>query len=230
VSLALVQSFGGYNHSTVASVASSAANCTAGNLLIATARWTETPYTATIADTAGNTWATDGPYTDANSGHRLQMWYAYNITGNASNVVTITFSTNSSNSGVSVMEFSGERTSSDPLDAHGYNVSTSGNQPSVTSGTFSTASANEVIVAGSATNNFGEAYTADTGYTIPSGATQDYVTSQYKIVSSTQSSVTATMNWSPNISGTIGVLTFVAAAAASSIVPIIMHQRRMRAT
>ena len=66
-----------------------------------------------ITDTASNT------YTKITTGNnaegyneQVEMWYATNITGNASNIVTATFSESVSNSTIQTMEFSGLGTAS----------------------------------------------------------------------------------------------------------------------
>ena len=79
------------------SIPFSALNLTAGNLLVVLIRWegggaTDTA-TATLADTAGNTYTLlDYRSTGSGEGHRMGVFYCLNALGHASNAVTATLS------------------------------------------------------------------------------------------------------------------------------------------
>lgn len=80
------------------SVTSSALNMTTGNsVMVCYAGWENESGNAvidTVTDTAGNTYLKAvGEYRESQSAdERAEIWYSLNITGNASNQVTITFS------------------------------------------------------------------------------------------------------------------------------------------
>jgi hypothetical protein len=65
---------------------------------------------SSIADTAGNTYSYTGRYTDSDA--TIEIWFAQNITGNASNVVTATLSGAATERRISVTQYSGCATSS----------------------------------------------------------------------------------------------------------------------
>jgi len=81
---------------------------TAGNLIVATAIWGSGAVTATISDSAGNSYATAvGPTTNS---ARMQTWYAMNIAAYTSNNITVQFS-GSVQSALLIHEYSGVATS-----------------------------------------------------------------------------------------------------------------------
>lgn len=197
--------------SSVTTIATAGISHTAGNALAVGCSFniSGASPTVTVTNTAGDTFTQVDKFDDGFTLITTATFYAKNIAGNASDVVTCTLSTARTTPGITVMQFTGLNTSA-PLDQH-----VTGNTDSsatVTSASFTTTSASEVIVA------FGTAYTelnpqtwtADTGYTIPSGGASGFGASvgEYKIVSSIQTAVTASLNWSvPNFMN-IGVMTF----------------------
>ena len=99
-----------------------------------------------IADTAGNTYQKAvGAYQSGNTWARSEIWYAENITGNANNVTTATFTGESYFLFISVAEFSGVATSSSLLDTSS-NTSTSDNTPS--SGSATSENTGDLIIGG----------------------------------------------------------------------------------
>ena len=116
-----------------------------------------------ISDTASNTYTkiTTGNNADGYN-EQVEMWYATNITGNASNIVTATFSESVSSSTIQTMEFSGLGTAS--VDT--YNHSTGTNAPSSCSITTTEA----VTLAFSGLRNSQQASngSAGSGYTMTS--------------------------------------------------------------
>jgi hypothetical protein len=161
-----------YGHNTEASstIATGAAKAAAtGNTIVVfvfsnIGGYQHAPISITgITDTAGNT------YTKITTGNnaegyneQVEMWYATNITGNASNIVTATFSESVSNSTIQTMEFSGLGTAS--VDT--YNHSTGTNAPSSCSITTTEA----VTLAFSGLRNTQQASngSAGSGYTMTS--------------------------------------------------------------
>lgn len=96
-------------------IASAAKSTTTGNALIAVVKWEEPLVTlSSLADTAGNTWVIAGQREyGTTSEPSCAVCYAANITANASNVVTATFSgATATYRRIIVEEFSGLATSS----------------------------------------------------------------------------------------------------------------------
>lgn len=103
--------------STIASLATAATSHTGGNLLFVyyTAHATGTvPATATVTDTAGNTYINIG-YSGYDTHNITGAFYAKNITGNASNVVTLTPASVADFVTLNVIQYSGLSTTA-PLD------------------------------------------------------------------------------------------------------------------
>ena len=106
----------------VATVANDTAlNTTTGNLLVvaigSSSSTGDDAIVTGVADTEGNTYTKAiGAYRTTNTSDREEIWYAENITGNANNVTTATFTGNSDYCYISVAEFSGAATSSALLD------------------------------------------------------------------------------------------------------------------
>ena len=116
-------------------IAAPATNHTAKNLLFVFARHgTDSTSTISISDTVGNTFTpVDALIGNAAAG-AAQAFYAKNILGNASNVVTATFGASVSFRGITVLQYSGLDTVS-PLDAH---ITGNGTfTTAIVSGTFS---------------------------------------------------------------------------------------------
>ncbi len=192
-------------------IATSGTTHTAGNLLAVGCSWNVSGAdpTITVTNTAGDTFTQVDKFQDGFTLIGTATFYAKNIIGNASDVVTCTLSSARTTPGISVLEFSRLNASS-PLDQHvtGNTDTTS----TVTSGSFTTTSAAEVIVA------FGCAYTelnpqtwtAGSGYTIPTNGASSFGASvgEYKIVSTTQTGVTSSLSWSVSNFMNIGVMTF----------------------
>lgn len=99
-----------------ATTALPAINASAGNvILVAVATVSSSGYktTTSIADTAGNTYTSLGSYQVLSTHyHRLEIWAAYNITGNASNVITLTNSATGYLIRAIAVQYSGLATSS----------------------------------------------------------------------------------------------------------------------
>ena len=162
---------------------------TSGNLLVVCVRYFKESgqVVNSITDTAGNTYTLAVAVTN-NINDYLGIYYAKNITGHASNVVTVNFSATVRFVSVQVLQYSGCDTTS-PLDTTASsNTQYSG---SYVTGSFTTSQANEVLVStvqiGSTTSSF----TVGSGYTQRALSTSSVHLTQEKIVSSIQTSVTA---------------------------------------
>lgn len=137
---------------TTNNVSATAINATTGNLLVAFARASANGATMAISDTAVNTWIPVVGATDNGGLGDFAMWYAKNITGNAANVVKCTWGANETNKAIIVLEYSGLDTVA-PLDAAPTITNTIGGTSTTTSGAFTTAFANEVIIFAAAYDN-----------------------------------------------------------------------------
>ena len=134
-----VQNGGAASSTTVASPAQAH---TAGNLLVALVHWNDAPTFSSIADTAGNTWTFTGTQLDPTNNH-LRNYYAWNCLGNAANIVTATFSSGALYRNITVYEFSGVQTSSDPIDQE---KSGTGSGTAISTASFTVSASSEVII------------------------------------------------------------------------------------
>ena len=127
-----------------------ALSVTAGNFLVVGFRaYKGSSYTAatSITDTAGNTYTLVGMSPSATGTNQayVEMWYAENISGNASNVITIHWPASVQYVGAVVAQYSGVATSSS-LDGFAVSASGTGAVSTVTSGTLTTANADDLLV------------------------------------------------------------------------------------
>jgi hypothetical protein len=75
-------------------------------------------------------------------------------------------------------------------------ASGTGTTKTVTTASYTTTHANEIMLAGLHTGNFGAVtYVPGTGWTVGAGDTNRIGTLEWEVVSTIQSSVTATMSW-----------------------------------
>ena len=150
MALAHVNATSGSGDGGSTTIAATAANHTGGNLLVVCVVWSSAAQTlSSIADTAGNTY-TRHPSSKQDSGSdNTEIFYAKNITGNASNVVTATFSGSSTFRRIMVDQISGADTSA-PADQAGIGGGTSA---TATTSSFTTTQADEIIVAGVGNTN-----------------------------------------------------------------------------
>jgi len=200
-------------------VNTAATSMTAGNLSFVFIHWRNScsTTTATITNTAGDTYTQIGGYqNNSAAGTCSARFYNSNSAGHASNVYTVTLSASVQNPSISVLQTSGLRTTS-VLDASVSSAITTAGT-TITSPSFSTTQASELMVAGGSSYNTGGTWTADTGWTKPSSCDgpNKWSTIQYQVVSSTQSNITTTLTRSITAYLAIGVATFKAPAAAAS--------------
>lgn len=188
---------------SITSLSTPSFNATTGNLIIVGFRSSDG---ATVSDTAGNTYTRVVNAFGVTNVGTLSFFYAKNITGNANNVVTVSF-----NSGgyqeVCVAQYSG-CDKNNPLDVGGSTNTTSGSSSSsITSPSFSTTTANQLIICfATVSNNTTVSFTAGSGYTLRNTGVVSSL--QERIVSSTQSSVTASISASTNYYWGLSVMTF----------------------
>ena len=134
----------GTGNSLSPTIATSAGNHTSGNLLVAviTADYTSSRVVSAVTDSASNTY--EFAARKAVTGGDVEIWYAKNIVGNSSNVVTATFTGSVAYRRIAVLQYSGANTSS-PFDVIGVGTGTSS---SMSTAAVATNVANEAIVAG----------------------------------------------------------------------------------
>jgi len=179
MAIAYVNGVGNYAPAEATTIAAPAANHTSGNLLVVFVGMNSSSVTvSSIADTAGNTYTKVTSIKDSEINDTIECWYAKNITGNANNVVTATFSGSVGYRTITVDQYSGCDTSA-PLDQ--YNTGTGENTAPIT-GNITTTAANEVLVAGVYLRAF-RTITAGTNYTKRTDAS--YAASEDRIVSAT---------------------------------------------
>ncbi len=151
-----------------------------------------------------------------------QAFYAKNITGNAALVVTAHFSGTVGNGGVVVIQVSGADTTS-PLDAGPASNRSQAGSMTAASASYSTGTANEILIAGIAEFGILGTLTAGSGYTVPANAdcnarSSEHISAEYKIVSATQSSITSGFSSDVNFQdANVEVITFKEAASATTV-------------
>lgn len=165
---------------------------------------------SSITDTASNTYTQAIRDRQSAESTSLDIWYAQNVTGNASNVITANFSGSAGYAFMYAAQYSGAATAS-ALDqtSTGYTTGTS-----VASSAFTTTQADEVLTAIGYYSS-ADTPTAGSGYTMVSDAALRCLY-EYQIVSSIQSSVTAGYSTTGSNSKMVVVATFKAVAAAAA--------------
>ncbi len=175
--IAFVNAVRGGNTSNTNSIVATAQAVTAGNLLVGFFRKNGTAVSVTgVTDTAGNTGWTKA----IGSGIRIEIWYVWNCLGHATNVATAAMDGNSVYRAFTIYQFSGIKTSGDPLldSDQDLQTGTTASTPSLTiTGT------NALVLAmldGNPTLSGGAGYTF-TKYAI-TGDAAEYFGDEYKIV------------------------------------------------
>jgi hypothetical protein len=204
-----------YSGSTTSSLTTAAFNSTGSNFVVVGVRYNQDSgeTISSVTDTAGNTYQLASGAVDTFAGARMELWYAMNATSHASNVVTVNMGAAVDYWTVNVAAYSGMATAS-AFDAVATGQEGSGGND-VTTGTFTTAQADELIVGVSAITVSGT-WSVGTGLTtirVQDGLS--VVALADAIVSSIQTGVTATMTNTSTTSKHLVVATFKAAAAAS---------------
>lgn len=187
---------------------------TAGAGIFCVASWDGFTGTATFSNTttANDTWIALDTWNDGSSFQRFATAYVKSSNGHAADTPKVTLSLTPTQVALSCLDFTGQNATT-PLDAHVTGESDA--STTVTSGTFSTTTANELIIAGLGKYAGAPTWSAGTiggaSATIPSGATSPFkfISLEYLLVTSTQSSITATATTSANPTALgIGVATF----------------------
>jgi len=198
MAIAYVNSASGGSRLSLTSISTNAFSVTTGNLIVVGVRNDGGGAVTGVSDTAGNT------YTQISAIVPYSLFYAKNITGNASNVITASFGASIFNA-IDAVQYSGlDKTS--PLDATA--TGTGSGSTTITSGTFSTSSADQIIVAGCQQSFVGASWTAESNYTKRVESYENITMIEDKIVSTTQSSITSSASSSSTVDKVILVATF----------------------
>jgi hypothetical protein len=165
--IALVNTDKGGTAANSSSEVTGGVSATAGNLLVVMIAIANNALTvSSITDTAGNTYTQcSGALIQSQSSvGTLDIWYAKNILGNATNVVTVNYSALSQFGGsIKVHQYSGADTTSP------FETATTGSATAataVTSSSFSPAASGNVNVAHADTSLVTPTWTAGTNYTL----------------------------------------------------------------
>lgn len=208
MAIALVNTTSGTNDASAGSLGATAASHTAGNLIVVGVAWSNTVNVSSVTDTAGNSYTSTGQKADHISSDFVEVFYAKNITGNASNVVTANFSANATFRRVMVHQYSGCDTTAPFTTGEG---STGvGTGTAVATSSWSTATADEVIVAFTSGNNTAT-YTAGASFTRQLSSIGTDSASEDRIVAST-GSYTASFSVSPSLTWYVAAASFKMAA------------------
>lgn len=209
MALAFVSRANTPTHATGTSVASPAQSHTTGNLLVVCIQ-AQSGGTAlsSVTDTAGNTYTktTSSPVNNGGGVNYDYIYYAKNVTGNASNIITATWAVSYNYLAIAVYEFSGADTTAPFVtDSTGSGASTN-----MTTGTLSLGGVSCVIVA-IMENDSANVTAAGTGYTKAITDDGGYIVDEYHITSTDEA---ATATQAANLAyGIIGAAFKVAAAA-----------------
>lgn len=189
MAITIVNSTATFNAAGSTTIASSAFNLSAGNAVTVTVRGaTPTNFVTGMTDTAGNVYRFAGK----TKGTTLwsEVWYCANCAGNASNVVTATFSASDTARAIALVQYASVATIS-PLDVLVNDFKTAASAD-ITSTAFTTAVANSIVVAHVNISSTGTTWTASGGYSITvqdASAVQAIYT---QVFSSIQTGVTVT--------------------------------------
>ncbi len=195
--------------SSYSSISTGSISHTSGNLIVVACR-SYGVATTTVTDVAGNTYTALTRREDGSEA--FQWFYAKNITGSASNVVSCNFSTASSYVAVIAFQVSGASTTS-PLQSETgalHSASTTWTSP-----TFSTTGAYSIVFFGASIYNVGVTWTAG----LIGGTTADGISGsepsnvgiavgEYRSITGAASSITAAMTSTSSTAGIMAVAVF----------------------
>lgn len=187
---------------------------TSGNLLVLlTAQTASSAATVTITDTASQTWTQSASGYSGDGGWPMKsaVWYK----ANSASVTSVT-----ANWGVAavnymtLVEISGCVLSS-PEDAS-VNAQTLANTTTSTSGNLTTTNANDILLHMVSAGATVTAFTAGSGFTLPSGGTGNITCATYQIVSSTQTGFNTTTTWTTSTHSTSVLIAFIGIATGAA--------------
>ena len=181
-----------YSANTRSTISTNSFTANAGNFIALVVRYgTNNNATVTLSDTAGNTYTLARHQVEGGSSTStaIDIYYAKNIVGAASNVITASFSPAQRTVTLISFQYSGVDPTS-PLDVTAGAGGGGSSSTTATSSSFTTTSPAEVIVVGGTFFN-ANTLSAGTGYTMRVSDTR--TGGEDRTVSSLQSGVTATM-------------------------------------
>lgn len=199
---------------------------TSGHLLAGFCRHgSDVTTTESVTDSASQTWTAvaAGPV-HTNSTDILYGEIFYFPNSAAVTSVTCNYSAAVGFVACVVYEISGAASSS-PEDTTVNATNDTASQTSLTSGVFTTTNANDILLYGGSTNGTSGAYTAGSGYNLPTNSTLTRIGFENQIVSSTQSSQTASISWVTARTGVIGPFAAFKAAGGGAA-PAGMNKRQ----
>lgn len=202
----------GATTASVSTLTTTATSQTTGNLVVCGVNRQTGSNVSTVTDTAGNSYGRIvNAFTIGTA--LIDVWYAFNITGHASNVTTVALSSGSIYASVTCSQFSGLGTSA----SFGANSNATGTGTAISSGSVTTTGSDSVIYA-YAMNGNGANWTAGTGYALTfyavAGDATNYYADEYHIVSASEAA-TAVLDAS-NTWGIVAVSFNVATAGSGA--------------
>lgn len=195
------------------SIATASFVATTGNLIVVVVRCGTNGLVSSVTDTAGNTYVE--AISSTGQDPKIFIYYAKNITGHATNVVTVNFSPSAEFSWACAVQYSGLDTVS-PVDA--IDVKTGTGVSDLVSDPFSTAREG-VVVLGASQATF-TTYTAGADFTLIDGAIGNNVGDNFggveeRITTGSLSSYTAHITSGATNAYTVGLVAFKAVIAAT---------------
>jgi hypothetical protein len=210
MAIALVNTANAANYGGSAStIAAPATSLTAGNLIV-TATRSNSGTLNTVTDTASNTYTRIITF-PTGSGTVMDIWYAKNVSGNGSNVVTSTFSGNVTGRAICTLQYSGLSTTA-PYNALAYGQSS--NATSVTTLPYTSNVPNSVVILFCNIDDQTGSWTTPSGFTNEVASTNNVYIVFDKIVSALQTVQTTTVTHSNASSKAVIPVVFSETAAA----------------
>lgn len=151
MAIAFVNATSGTNDAGGTTLAATAASHTTGNVLVVGIVHTGAGAATGVTDTASNAYTDTGIHA-VHGSDRIDIWTAKNITGNAANVVTAAFPSSTFRR-VMVLQYSGASTTAPFTAGEGGSFQTASAVTTGTTNTWTTAAANEAIIAFASSSN-----------------------------------------------------------------------------
>lgn len=185
-----------------------------GNCILVYLSWNDNsvpPTTATITDTAGNTYVFVNSVITSDNATRMSSYVTWNTLPHAANIIRADTATNANAPLISVIEYSGIKRDGSPVDVSKAEITAF--STSHTSSGFSTTQTDEALTLGS--RMVAGTLTAGAGYTIQQLDSTGFHVIEHKLVTSTQTSVTASISGTSSSLWVTGLVTLKAAVATT---------------
>ena len=164
MAIAVVNTTSGNSNTGATTLPATAASHTTGNLLVVCCVWSGNVNANVPTDTALNTYVSTGQKANNGTTDHSEIFYAKNITGNASNIVTANFAASATFRRVMVYQISGCDTSA-PFTVGEGGTAVALAAAAVTTTSWTTATADEILFGGAGTSGAAATITPGTGYT-----------------------------------------------------------------